>query len=90
MLILGGAQDAMTPPEHSDELALLLPQAEHIVVADAGHLVMLEHPEVVDLALFALIERGVRRSQTERGAGRRRTVVGLSAARRKRRRADPA
>ena len=60
VLILGGAQDNMTPPEHSDELALLLPQAEHVVVEDAGHLVMLEHPEVVDQALFALIERGQR------------------------------
>jgi pimeloyl-ACP methyl ester carboxylesterase len=86
VLILGGAQDAMTPPEHSDELAVLLPQAEHVVVQEAGHLVMLEHPEVVDRALFALIDRGVRRSETERGSGRRRTVVGLSAARRKRRR----
>jgi pimeloyl-ACP methyl ester carboxylesterase len=86
VLILGGAEDAMTPPEHSDELALLLPQAEHVVVQDAGHLVMLEHPEVVDRALFALIERGVERSESERrsGSGRRRTVVGLAAARRKR------
>ena len=86
VLVLGGAEDAMTPAEHSDELALLLPQAEHVVVQDAGHLVMLEHPEVVDRALFALIDRGMRRSESERraGSGRRRTVVGLAAARRKR------
>ena len=86
VLVLGGAEDAMTPPEHSDELALLLPQAEHVVVQDSGHLVMLEHPEVVDRALFALIERGLERSASERrsGSGRRRTVVGLAAARRKR------
>jgi pimeloyl-ACP methyl ester carboxylesterase len=91
VLVLGGAQDAMTPPEHSDELALLLPRAEHVVVEDAGHLVMLEHPEVVDRALFALIERGLARAAAGRTAkGRRRTVVGLSAARRRRRRADPA
>jgi pimeloyl-ACP methyl ester carboxylesterase len=86
VLVLGGAEDAMTPAEHSDELALLLPQAEHIVVQDAGHLVMLEHPEVVDRALFAVIDRGMRRSESERraGSGRRRTVIGLAAARRKR------
>jgi pimeloyl-ACP methyl ester carboxylesterase len=90
VLILGGAQDNMTPPEHSDELALLLPQAEQIVVEDAGHLVMLEHPEVVDRALFALIERGqVRAASQRRGrGGRRRTVVGLAAARRRRRRPE--
>lgn len=92
VLVLGGAEDAMTPPEHSDELALLLPQAEHVVVADAGHLVMLEHPEVVDRALFALVERGLARAASQRraGSGRRRTVVGLAAARRRRRRADSA
>jgi pimeloyl-ACP methyl ester carboxylesterase len=92
VLVLGGAEDLMTPPAHSEELARLLPQAEHVVVQDAGHLVMLEHPEVVDQALFALIERGMRRAEHERasGAGRRRTVVGLGAARRKRRRQAPA
>jgi pimeloyl-ACP methyl ester carboxylesterase len=92
VLVLGGAEDLMTPPAHSDELAQLLPQAEHVVVQDAGHLVMLEHPEVVDRALFALIDRGQRRAEHERrsGSGRRRTVVGLGAARRKRRRQAPA
>ncbi len=92
VLVLGGAEDLMTPPAHSDELAQLLPQAEHVVVQDAGHLVMLEHPEVVDRALFALVERGMRRAEHERraGSGRRRTVVGLGAARRKRRRQAPA
>jgi pimeloyl-ACP methyl ester carboxylesterase len=92
VLILGGADDAMTPAEHSDELAILLPHAEHVVVQAAGHLVMLEHPEVVDRALFALIERGLARAASARGSrgGRRRTVVGLSGARRRRRHADPA
>ena len=70
----------MTPQDHSDELALLLPHAEHVLVQNAGHLVMLEHPEVVDRALFALIERGLARADAQRGrrGGRRRTVVGLS------------
>jgi pimeloyl-ACP methyl ester carboxylesterase len=97
VLVLSGAQDAMTPADHSDELALLLPQAEHVVVEDAGHLVMLEHPEVVDRALFGLVERGIARASREarssrggRSKGRRRTVVGLSAPRRRRRGADPA
>jgi pimeloyl-ACP methyl ester carboxylesterase len=91
VLILAGAQDNMTPPAHSDELAVLLPHAEHVVVEDAGHLVMLEHPEVVDQALFALVERGRARASAQHGRrGRRRTVVGLSGARRRRRRQDPA
>jgi pimeloyl-ACP methyl ester carboxylesterase len=91
VLVLGGAQDAMTPTEHSDELAILLPHAEHLVVQDAGHLVMLEHPDVVDRALFALIERGLARSAANRASrgGRRRTVVGLAGARRRRRHPDP-
>ncbi|MFL6101666.1 MAG: alpha/beta fold hydrolase [Actinomycetales bacterium] len=92
VLVLGSAQDAMTPQDHSDELALLLPHAEYVVVQNAGHLVMLEHPEVVDQALFALVERGLARADAHQGrrGGRRRTVVGLSGARRRRRREDSA
>jgi pimeloyl-ACP methyl ester carboxylesterase len=87
VLIMSGAEDAMTPQEHSDELAILLPRAEYVAVQNAGHLVMLEHPEVVDRALFALIDRGRLRSAAHgrRGRGRRRTVVGLSTVRRRRR-----
>ncbi len=93
VLVLGGAEDLMTPPAHSQELALLLPQAEHVVVQDAGHLVMLEHPEVVDQApVRADRTRPAPGASTSRrpDAAAAGTVVGLGAARRKRRRSEPA
>ena len=59
-LVLSGADDLLTPPEHSEAIVRRLPGAEHVVVPDAGHMVMLEHPDVVNLHLGELIERARR------------------------------
>ncbi len=59
-LVLSGEQDLLTPPEHSDEIVRRLPGAEHVVVPHAGHLVMLEHPDVVTSHLAALLTRAGR------------------------------
>jgi pimeloyl-ACP methyl ester carboxylesterase len=59
-LVLGGDEDLMTPAEHSDVIVRLLPGAEHVVVPEAGHLVMLEHPDVVNLHLGDLLDRADR------------------------------
>lgn len=68
-LVLVGDGDLLTPPAHSEEIVRRLPEAEHVVVKDAGHLVPLEHPAVVSQHLAALVER----SLTANGrAGRRR------------------
>lgn len=81
-LVLVGDDDLLTPADHSEDIVRLVPHAEHVVVRDGGHLVMLEHPEVVTPHLQALIERA-RRSGARAGAGsggdddgggRRRTV----------------
>ncbi|MQY16462.1 putative aminoacrylate hydrolase RutD [Streptomyces sp. RB5] len=56
-LVLVGDRDLVTPPSHSETIAALLPDATHVVVPDAGHLVMLEHPETVDEALALLLVR---------------------------------
>ncbi|MCD0481949.1 alpha/beta hydrolase [Streptacidiphilus sp. ASG 303] len=61
-LVLGGTRDLLTPPAHSEAIADALPGAELVLVPDAGHLVMLEHPEVVNAHLAALLERAARRS----------------------------
>ncbi|MCX4576927.1 alpha/beta hydrolase [Streptomyces sp. NBC_01571] len=47
VLVLAGVGDMVTPSEHSEAIADLLPDAELVLVPDAGHLVMLERPEVV-------------------------------------------
>ena len=43
--------------EHSEAIADQLPEAELVLVPDAGHLVMLEHPEVVTDRLADLLTR---------------------------------
>ncbi|HZI98793.1 MAG TPA: alpha/beta hydrolase [Actinomycetales bacterium] len=68
-LVLSGDDDLMIPLAHSAEIVRRLPHAEHVVVRDAGHNVMLEHPEVVTPHLVALIDRARR---TVRRAPRRR------------------
>ncbi|MFG3658153.1 alpha/beta fold hydrolase [Streptomyces sp. NPDC047706] len=57
VLVLAGLKDLVTPSEHSEAIAGLLPDAELVLVPDAGHLVMLEHPEVVTDRLADLLTR---------------------------------
>lgn len=56
-LVLSGDHDLMIPAEHSEMIASALPRADFAVVRDGGHLVMLEHPEVVTPHLVALLHR---------------------------------
>ncbi|MEU8752447.1 alpha/beta fold hydrolase [Streptomyces chartreusis] len=57
VLVLAGVGDLVTPSEHSEAIADHLPEAELVLVPDAGHLVMLEHPEVVTDRLADLLTR---------------------------------
>jgi pimeloyl-ACP methyl ester carboxylesterase len=63
VLVLVGDSDLMTPVSHSDEIVHRVPGAEHVVVRDAGHLVMLEHPDVVTGHVADLIQRSLRAAQ---------------------------
>ncbi|WP_371791021.1 alpha/beta hydrolase [Streptomyces sp. NBC_01471] len=56
-LVLAGENDLVTPSAHSQFIADLLPAAELVLVPDAGHLVMLEHPEIVTGRLTELLAR---------------------------------
>ena len=56
-LVLVGDHDLQTPPDHSRSIAAELVTADLVVVPNAGHMVMLEHPEVVDSALAGLLDR---------------------------------
>ncbi|MGW5681778.1 alpha/beta fold hydrolase [Nonomuraea sp. NPDC003754] len=56
-LVLVGALDRLTPPEHSRRIAAALPSARLVVVPGAGHMVGLENPTAVSLELAALLER---------------------------------
>lgn len=61
VLVLAGDTDLVTPSAHSEAIADLLreppPPAELVIVPDAGHLVMLEHPEAVTDRLADLLVR---------------------------------
>ncbi|MGW6916577.1 alpha/beta fold hydrolase [Kitasatospora sp. NPDC054939] len=56
-LVLAGTKDLLTPPGHSEAMAARLPGADLVLVEDAGHLVPLERPDVVDRRLAALLVR---------------------------------
>jgi pimeloyl-ACP methyl ester carboxylesterase len=93
LLVMVGDDDLLTPAEHSEEIVRRLPGAEHVVVRQGGHLLMLEHPDVVTGHLVELVERSLRsvgrdgRPVAARRPGRvRRTVTPL----RRRRRGDGA
>ncbi|WP_030619853.1 alpha/beta fold hydrolase [Streptomyces sclerotialus] len=67
-LVLAGDRDLITPPEHSRAIGDLLPAAELVCVPDGGHLVMLEHPELVNGHLTTLVERAATESRAWRPA----------------------
>ncbi len=56
-LVFSGDRDLLTPPGHSAEMMAQLPRAEQVLVPRAGHLVMLEYPEVLNVALADLLLR---------------------------------
>ncbi|MFJ7064478.1 alpha/beta fold hydrolase [Streptomyces sp. NPDC101115] len=56
-LALAGDHDLVTPSSHTEAIAGLLPDAELVIVPDAGHLVMLEHPEAVTDRIADLLAR---------------------------------
>lgn len=71
-LVLTGDSDRMIPKEHSELLAEGLPDCEFVVVPKAGHMVLLEKPEVVTEALTRLIRRVLAGAPAKRGGQLRR------------------
>jgi pimeloyl-ACP methyl ester carboxylesterase len=58
-LIMAGEDDVVTPADHSRGMAEVLPSAELIVLEDCGHLIQLEHPDVVNDAIRRLVDRSL-------------------------------
>ncbi|MFF9912213.1 alpha/beta fold hydrolase [Streptomyces sp. NPDC013457] len=69
VLALAGDRDLVTPSSHTEAIADLLPDAELVIVPDAGHLVMLEHPEAVTDRLADLLAKVGAVPATAAGAG---------------------
>lgn len=64
-LIMCGTVDRVTPPHHSAAIAAAVSAAEFVDVPGAGHMLMLDRPDVVNDRLDALLER-VRRELAPR------------------------
>ena len=56
-LVVVGEKDMLTPAEHSRAIAEQLPGGELLVVTGAGHLALMERPEVINDALRDLLQR---------------------------------
>ena len=50
-LVVCGRQDVLTPPELSEEIAGLIPNAELLLINDCGHLSTMERPNEINEAL---------------------------------------
>lgn len=59
-LVMVGANDLLTPEEHSHDIIRLVPGAEFVVVPQCGHLIICEHPAVVNSHLRELVSRARR------------------------------
>ena len=51
VLLMCGDDDKLAPPECTNEMAALLPQAEVVWVPACGHMLTMEKPELVNAAL---------------------------------------
>lgn len=58
VLVVCGESDQLTPLVCSEEIADLIPGAELEVVADCGHMLTMERPEVVNTLLTQWLQRG--------------------------------
>ncbi len=56
VLVVCGDHDLLTPLTQSERLAAALPHATLVVVPNAGHVALMERPEIVTEALIELIE----------------------------------
>jgi pimeloyl-ACP methyl ester carboxylesterase len=54
-VVVCGAEDRMTPPALGEELARSIPDARRVVIEGAGHMLMLEKPDEVEVALREML-----------------------------------
>jgi pimeloyl-ACP methyl ester carboxylesterase len=57
VLVISGADDRLTPPKYSDFLESHIRGSQRALIQDAGHLVPIEKPAVVNRALQAFVAR---------------------------------
>ena len=57
VLVVSGDMDRMTPFSHAERIAEELPDARLARISGAGHMVMLEQPDLVNAHLVELLRR---------------------------------
>lgn len=55
-LVISAQDDRLTPLDHGKAIAEGIPGSEHVIVAEAGHMVMLEHPGLVTDEILHLLD----------------------------------
>lgn len=63
VLVLAGSEDNLLPATHSEAIARAVPHGEAVTLGEAGHMVILERPALVNLHLRAFVHRSMRRRQ---------------------------
>ncbi len=56
VLVICGDDDKLTPPSHSAEIVKHLPDARFVAVPQAGHVALLERPDIVNAALLEFLD----------------------------------
>jgi pimeloyl-ACP methyl ester carboxylesterase len=56
VLAVCGDKDQLTPLSHSEEIVAVLPKARLVVVPEAGHVALMEYPDLVNDAIFAFLD----------------------------------
>ena len=69
-LILSGEQDVMTPADHSRDMVEQVPGAELVILDNAGHMIMLEHHELVSDHIRDLVVRALPDTDADIAASR--------------------
>lgn len=55
-LVVTAEDDRLTPLDHGRTIAEAIPGSDHVIVSNAGHVVMLEHPDFVNGELLRLLD----------------------------------
>ncbi len=56
-LVIVGEEDTLTPPSDAKEMAAAIPEAEMLIIADAGHMANIENPAAFNTALLGFVEK---------------------------------
>jgi pimeloyl-ACP methyl ester carboxylesterase len=57
VLVICGSEDLLTPMEHSEAICALLPDAELLIVPNAGHVALLEYNDAVNDVLVPFVRK---------------------------------